>query len=1627
MEARSNSPKPGGGSGGRRTPRPRQERAPRSASRSRERPKTDRDEDRGERGGGASDHDTADVEIEVRLPRGKVKQLLEQLTARDSALKTSFPLAYAAELQVNGHLLPAGTVGVGTANFDPVEKLGRLRQLQARYAELTERRQQAEAQKQALDAGPAAGGAAKKFSLPPPPQRFAEVPAVFPPPEGLPFPYAGVPGVLSPRARPPPEPPPDLVAEDLAELARGDHEGDDAEAKRLPEPDLLLRKDGMDMALQSLQTHGARMRSQLRKQTRQMDHNENIRESMTMTSQERAEYLDMARIIKEQQEVVDEVAMDNTIEHERHYWLQRQIRLRHQKSVYQGRHDGTWLDEYEDDDDDQPPAHWRPPPRGGEDGEGFSPEHHGAQGLNQNLVKDRDRSMSYNRILDGGTTDEDEADSAKSIDRLPVRVYFAGSVDGAQVGVRPQAQQAPAAGDFMFVGPQDKPPKDEGDQDGKPQKDEGDKDGAGADDPAAEGDWWARIFAGGDGQAADDQAAGDGPADDRRDASSPGGGSAATPTKPPQDDPFFLNFFRRSRAEERTGDEQTGDEQTAEGSVAGGDTEPRGQSQQQQPQDDPPFWGLFGGGDDQKDDEKSGDGDDSKKGDQEDPPFWGLFGGGENKDGESKDGESKEGEEEDPGEGRGEEQDEDDGFGAGKTLPMITTETQRKSLEPGWRTGARFMAGACLVQNPPLIPPDLERFRFNPGADKFAQAQTFLAETAGKVMGARNQGRLGHQESAQFALDFVFAAAKFAEPACRRKSEAGRYVAVVVDVLNFFPRCVHIHLWGVEALIALFRAAGWEMSENLGGPIFDTATDLLVIHEDEPFLHEQMPEFMRRLLAAFALVMTPALAVRVLDRHIDFALRVVHGTGVGPVVWEHGLQVMLVSRSPHKLREQAQVALWILRHLRPDPKLVIRAVLALSMTYSVRASLRNSPSSSAVLGIQEITAAMDLYSDNRKVQGAGANALAAVLKVPGVDLQALSDEGAIRTVIAAQQHFPSSRAVAWSLCRMVAHISRAKQDMLNVLIIKNLLKAGLEFVRDTEVAVEAIEAVHALLVPRTGSQVDRYRELCEGNDSSPLLARIADGLVTIGESHHAHRGTMELMLEIFIAAASDSRAGLPGGAVGLRWRVALTNAAAVVVPARVLFEHHTREKLVHKAAHTIRCLTFRSIDACKQLGHLGVVSALLSALRAHCRKAAASPQEAPTKAAADFFATPVEIDQAAQRVADSSLISDFARELLAALANVVTDEKSCLEFVQGMPGSSEAVYDAMEMYGDDDPDVFAQGCRIFGTVASYMEATKSSAKRKGKATDEVTKDQVPDWTRLDTAAEAASKAIAKRGGLRTEGLFTSGEVNILHQKMKDLSKKIIVGNLANGTRFGRVVDMKGEVEPHSVTPGTPLNWRKDPRIMPQFLLRSCSKSSTSSISGTPKPPARPPPQPPVRPPWSEPPEGVPDRQGEDPGSPRQSKESKLLGPVSPISGKAGDTSPRPKPATPGGPPAAKGPGKGGKPKPKPGAPGASTRPKSAPPPGGGAGPPKGAVPKRPPGKFMPAPPKPGGPAPPKPGGVASPKVRPKSMPPPPAKKGAAPPKGAGKGFAPPPRVPPKAMPAAPGSPTSAGMPPLRHP
>lgn len=201
------------------------------------------------------------------------------------------------------------------------------------------------------------------------------------------------------------------------------------------------------------------------------------------------------------------------------------------------------------------------------------------------------------------------------------------------------------------------------------------------------------------------------------------------------------------------------------------------------------------------------------------------------------------------------------------------------------------MAGACLAKSPPLQVPDLKGLQ---GLKAVRGAQQELLQR-------REAGQLGALQTAQRALDYA-AACAYSAQALAQEGEAWEHVGILTapgrpclrsqwleDVLHFFPNCGPIHLWVLEALMSLLRHEG--QADTLARPVFDSVTDLISLHLEDPTLRSAVPELPRRLLAALALAITPDSVKRLTQTHAPWSSR----------VWISCISVALAARfeAPH--------------------------------------------------------------------------------------------------------------------------------------------------------------------------------------------------------------------------------------------------------------------------------------------------------------------------------------------------------------------------------------------------------------------------------------------------------------------------------------------------------------------------------------------------------------------------------------------------------------------------------------------------------------------------------------------------------------------------------------------------------
>ena len=1253
-----------------------------------------------------SDDEPRDVEIELELPQYKIDELLAQLQDEASSLKSEFPLAHVAA--VASSRAPAKSVSSAVAQafgnstalkaadqWDPLAKLAQFKNLQARYAAVKEQMERAESTKRILQQVPCAGDHAH-VQQEPPESAPAVTPPEFPPAAGLPFPYCGVPGILSPRAKPPPEPTKDFTDGDWAfeavkEIVR--EEGPSVHT-RMTKEEVMLAKDGMDMTLNHLRTTGSRMLNEVRELERKMDEAHNLAEVKHLSASEpelQDELVRQQRLIHEQQRLADEARLELELEKERAFWARREKILQ--------------PDEIDDFNLEGDPVEY-------------------PAGEDEIIAASRVTSNQYPAMRHMMPELAPEGAGPRSRYRLELpasREYH------NRVAYQAAELGWPSPAEALAIGDLDSPSKSIRDRSERSPVARSEAPGSSR-PPVSQGGFFAGYQSNQGFQTRGD------PGLYHQDSDE-------------VDDPVWEAVDARGRP---LAAQQTHDWRPPIAAFAGFEQKPRSPEPDTAEEDDDllgytkPAFAAFAG-------------EERQRGAAMD------FFGDSDRELEASPRQEPEEEAETDGEEEEEEYEDEGIFGTLLTGAGIT-DRQPKAKAPV-DPSARFMAGACMTRNPPLEVPKLEDIR-----GQGLQAVDFVCNV---LLQKRQDGLLGVPDTAKLALEYVVAVALHAEKVAAT-ADAWRHVGIITDILHFFPLCAHIHLWSLEALMSLLRNEDAHRADSLARPVFDSVTDLMTIHLEDRALRSATPELPTRLLASIALAITPDNVRRLTITHVEFALALMKEPEVYPLTMEHGLQIIVLAASTKNLRAQTEAARFALRCFKAEPRLVPRALLALSATYNAAAKgglggsiLVKEPSPTDAIepesesdglvpiAFRDITTTMDVYAKDRKIQGAGAKALESAMEVTSVSLKALVRDGLLRSISLAHQRFPHSRSVALSLCRIIGRTVLREPGLVSAEVGIAALSAGASLPRDAEVVVASLEAVYVL--------AQKLRDLWSGvGTAADRLALVAGDLVRLGEVRHKDSHSIGMLLVIITCLCSDGHGQNPGGISGERWRTAFGRAAGVAVPLRALFEHSKNVDMVTAAGIALRCMTYGTPASCAHAARARVGPILLSSLIAYASKPATT------------------------------------RELLAALANCGSEDSVREDFQKGLPETAEVIYNAMEQSADREPDVLAQGCRAFGALSSSRQQAVNLGLKPGEKPKQTA---VVKWAKLNSAIMKTVIGITVHNGDSVEGSAfevlggsesRQQKLEATRRRLGELCMHLANGSLGAGPQFGRLLSKGGE-------------------------------------------------------------------------------------------------------------------------------------------------------------------------------------------------------------------------------------------
>ena len=1273
-----------------------------------------------------SDDGPRDVEIELELPQYKIDELLAQLQDEASSLKAEFPLAHVAAVSGSGHRPPTKHLSSAVSQafgdsaalrnadqWDPLTKLAQFKHLQSRYAAVKEQMERAESTKRILQQVPCAGASTPVQE----PDTVPELtPPEFPPPGGLPFPYCGVPGVLSPRAKPPPDPSKDFTDGDWAyeavkEIIR--EEGPSVHT-RMTKEEVMLAKDGMDMTLNHLRTTGSRMVNEVRELERKMDEAENLAEVQFLAQNEpelQDELVRQQRLIHEQQRLADEARLELELEKERAFWNRRD-KILQPEEVDDFKLEGDPIPYPAAEDEliaasrvtsNRYPAMRHMMPELAPEGAGPMSRYR----LELPASREYHGRVAY-QAAELGWPSPAEALAIENLDSPKHRSALTGPNRSERSPIRepepgpsprsPGSPIPPAGGFFAgYRDPRDRGFETRGGPQPRPQLDDADE----LDDPVWEAvDVRGRPLAPQVGKAWQPPAIAAFSGFDTRDTQ-----HSSALVEPPDvsEDEYPGSYVKPAFAA------FAGEASRSAVDFFGSSDRELTASPRREPEEE-----------------------------QEQQEF--------------------ESEEED------EEEYEEEGYFGSLLTGAGITERQPKAKAP-IDPSARFMAGACMTRNPPLEIPKIE--------DLHNQGLKAVDHICEVLLQKRQDGQLGDPDTAKLALDYVVAVALLSEKVVAT-GDAWKHVGIITDILHFFPLCAHIHLWSLEALMSMLRHEDNFKADSLARPVFDSVTDLMKIHLEDRALRTATPELPTRLLASIALAITPDNVRRLTNTHVDFALTLMKEPDVYPLTTEHGLQIIVLAASTQNLRAQTEAAKFALRCFKAEPRLVPRALLALSTTYNAAAKgglggtiLVKEPSPTDAIepeseqegmvpiAFRDITTTMDVYAKDRKIQGAGARALESAMEVTSVSLKALVRDGLLRSVSLAHQRFPESRSVALALCRVIGRTMLREPDLVSPEVGIAALSAGASLPRDAEVVVASLEAVYVL--------APKLRGLWSGvSTAADRLALVAGDLVRLGEVRHKDSHSVGMLLVIITCVCSDGHGQNPGGISGERWRLAFGRAAGVAVPLRALFEYSKNLDMVTAAGIALRCLTYGTPASCAHAARARAGPVLLSSLIAYASKPATT------------------------------------RELLAALANCASEDSLREDFKKGLPQTAEVIYNAMEQSADREPDVLAQGCRAFGALYSSRQQDINLGLKPGEKPKQTS---VVQWAKLNSAIMKTVIGITVQNGGAVEGsaleVLSGSEsreqkLESTRRQLGELCMHLANGSLAAGPQFGRLLSKGGQ-------------------------------------------------------------------------------------------------------------------------------------------------------------------------------------------------------------------------------------------
>jgi len=311
-----------------------------------------------------------------------------------------------------------------------------------------------------------------------------------------------------------------------------------------------------------------------------------------------------------------------------------------------------------------------------------------------------------------------------------------------------------------------------------------------------------------------------------------------------------------------------------------------------------------------------------------------------------------------------------------------------------------------------------------------------------KVVEIHHKGHIGAgggAQAAQVIFTFLWAASRhpIAGP------EGLRVIGLCQDIITKYPyKAWALYYWAIETTIQTFIKQPTKYQDQVRGPLFDTYAFICRLTYGAACYSTHS-----RLISGLAL--TCERSARVTAAPIAFVLNQYdqrRSKASGPLhttTAEYMLQVLAVTQKPILLGMQMELVVEVLHAFKFDTRIAVRGCLCVASLcelgkcdeyedeifrgaeYHPKSEHVDFLVSFSPYHIRNVIDVMDLYSTQRKVQGAGCQALVSIASVNSDQALETLEYGGLRAILSANKVHPKSSTVALALMQIYVLAARS--------------------------------------------------------------------------------------------------------------------------------------------------------------------------------------------------------------------------------------------------------------------------------------------------------------------------------------------------------------------------------------------------------------------------------------------------------------------------------------------------------------------------------------------------------------------------------------------------------------------------